>query len=128
MFLDFISKPSNVVRNMDYIGYTSCVAGEEVFGYVVECYDEGEGLETDLSYFFGDGDFIIKTTETRRQFYTQYPTKDVIERCAVMSYFKDADNKAINEMWINIKNNINYFIRISNSTHNLFRNSFLIIN
>lgn len=31
VFLDFISRPENAVRNMDVIGYTACVAGDEVF-------------------------------------------------------------------------------------------------
>ncbi|MBQ9103517.1 MAG: extracellular solute-binding protein [Clostridia bacterium] len=37
-FLDFISKPENAVRNMEYIGYTSCVAGDEVFDNAVSWY------------------------------------------------------------------------------------------
>ena len=32
-FLNFLCEPENAVRNMDYIGYTSCVAGDEVFEY-----------------------------------------------------------------------------------------------
>lgn len=37
-FLNFLSKPSNAIRNMDYIGYTSCIGDEEVFSYVLDCY------------------------------------------------------------------------------------------
>ena len=37
-FLDFISRPESAVRNMDYVGYTSCVAGEEVFDNAKDWY------------------------------------------------------------------------------------------
>ena len=37
-FLNFICSPESAVLNMDYIGYTSVIAGEEVFEYVNECY------------------------------------------------------------------------------------------
>ena len=30
-FIDFLSEPENVIANMEYIGYVSCVAGSEVF-------------------------------------------------------------------------------------------------
>lgn len=106
-FLDFISTPPNVIKNMDYIGYTSVIAGETVFDYVKENYDEGKGESTDLNYFFGDGNHTIKTEETRRQFYAQYPTQEVIERCAVMNYFPAEANKSINEMWIEFRGSIN---------------------
>jgi spermidine/putrescine-binding protein len=37
-FLNFICSPESAVLNMDYIGYTSVIAGQEVFDYVNECY------------------------------------------------------------------------------------------
>ncbi|MBO5928183.1 MAG: extracellular solute-binding protein [Clostridia bacterium] len=37
-FINFISKPENAVRNISYVGYTSCIAGQDVFDYAVECY------------------------------------------------------------------------------------------
>ncbi|MDY6367108.1 MAG: extracellular solute-binding protein [Clostridia bacterium] len=37
-FLDFISLPENAVRNMDIIGYTACVAGDEVFDNAKDWY------------------------------------------------------------------------------------------
>lgn len=37
-FLNFISKPENAVRNMEYIGYTSCVAGDAIFENAVDWY------------------------------------------------------------------------------------------
>ena len=37
-FLDFISRPESAVRNMDFVGYTSCVAGEDVFDNAKDWY------------------------------------------------------------------------------------------
>ncbi len=37
-FLNFISSTESAALNMDYIGYTSVIAGEEVFNYVSDCY------------------------------------------------------------------------------------------
>lgn len=48
-FVNFVSRPDNVVRNMDYIGYTSVIAGREddtVFQYVLYNYAaEEDGYE-----------------------------------------------------------------------------------
>ncbi len=109
-FINYLSLPENAVRNMDYIGYTSCIGGETVFEYVQEKYgadendDQSEGY--DLSYFFG-GEHILRApisqTQYGRQLFAQYPTPDVIDRLVVMTYFdKDANEKA-NRMWNNIK-------------------------
>ena len=37
-FLNYISDPASAVRNMDYVGYTSCVAGDEVFDNAKDWY------------------------------------------------------------------------------------------
>ena len=67
MFLDFISDPENAAQNMDYIGYTSFIGGDDILDLVRSWYDarindEGEFDEylpiddewevVDLSYFF----------------------------------------------------------------------------
>lgn len=107
-FMDYISMPENVVKNMDYIGYVSCIAGEEVFDYVVESYDEEDvDIEFDLSYFFksgaeDDNEYVIKTSSSLRQLAAQYPSADVIDRCAVMSYFDAEENERINTMWMDV--------------------------
>lgn len=77
-FLDFLSRPENAVRNMEYIGYTSCVAGDEVFDYVVDSYgaeqtftvyseeekaqliEDEEYAESDFAAY-GDGYAVIDT-------------------------------------------------------------------
>ena len=104
-FVNFLSMPQNVVRNMYYIGYTSCIAGEEVFEYVNETYSDEEGdVEYDLSYFFGEGHKIVTSIEqTRRQLFAQYPKSDVIDRLVVMEYFDAKTNERANRMWNNIK-------------------------
>lgn len=115
-FVNFVSNPENAVRNMYYIGYTSVIAGGEddtILQYVDWCYgadeDEEELLvEYPIGYFFGDEEsdkYYITTVEsqTRRQLFAQYPTKDVMEHCVVMDYFDPEENTRINRMWTNAR-------------------------
>ena len=104
---------------MNYIGYTSAVAGDAVFNEMLDWYSEGEEgdldengdplVRHDLNYFFkGTGeieDYSIWVSEESldRQVGAQYPTEEVIERSAVMQYFDDDTNAAVNEMWEEIK-------------------------
>lgn len=106
-FINFISRPDNVIRNMNYIGYTSAISGgdnEDILEYVKYCYEDEDGVDYDLSYFFGD-DTVIKVPEEQlhRQLLAQYPTEDVLNRCAVMSYYNGDANKRISQMWTNIR-------------------------
>ena len=91
---------------MNFIGYSSAIAGDEVFEWVQENYG-AEGADTvpyDLSYFFGENKSIsVKAEDLDRQISAQYPTVEVIERCAVMQYFDDETNAAVNEMWEEVK-------------------------
>lgn len=103
-FIDFMCKPQNVIKNMDTIGYVSCMAGQEIFEWITETYGSEDGNNTvDLSYFFGAGDYTVKFDTFGRQFSAQYPDKKVIDRCVVMSYFPDADNERITNMWAKVK-------------------------
>jgi spermidine/putrescine transport system substrate-binding protein len=114
-FVNFLSRPDNAVRNMYYIGYTSSISGgddDTVFSYVDWCYgaeDDEESTPYDLSYFFsGDedtSDYIIDAGEDQvgRQLYTQYPSKEIIGRTAIMGYFDETETKNLNQMWINIR-------------------------
>ena len=102
-FIEFISTPNAVKRNMDYIGYVSCIAGEEIFDYVVDTYGDSEGeYIVDLTYFFGNGNYVVKTDTLGRQFSAQYPEKSVIDRCVLMNYFNDTANEKITTMWTKI--------------------------
>lgn len=110
-FLNFISAPENVIRNMDYTGYTSMVAGDEIFeeialGWFDESEDlaEDEGVTVDLSYFFGEGDYTVTVSEEGYgRLIAQYPTKDIVDRCAIMGYFNSTTLMDINDMWESVK-------------------------
>ena len=107
-FVNFLSMPQNVIRNMYYIGYTSCMAGEDVYEYVKFTYAEEENAPDtttyDLSYFFGQGKTLTTSIEqTRRQLFAQYPDSITKERLVVMKYFDKKTNERANRMWNNIK-------------------------
>ena len=116
-FVNFISRPDNVVRNMYYIGYTSAIAGGEddtVFEYLEYCYgaeDEEEAVPYPVGYFFNglkgaeDEKYMLMTDEEqlKRQLFAQYPPLDAIRRSAVMKPYSKEANKRIGQMWINIR-------------------------
>ncbi len=107
-FINFLSQQENVVRNMSYIGYTSCMRGEEVYRYVKETYEASDADEDtipyDLSYFFGEGhSFTTLAEQKRRQLFAQYPDEKTIDRLVVMKHFDDKTNERINRMWNRIK-------------------------
>lgn len=108
-FINFMAKPEYAVRNSYYIGYSSVIAGEEMFEYVNATYsaEEGDDAESyDLSYFFGqDGDYVISapSDQLSRQLYAQYPPRDTTPRCAVMNYYGKEKDDQINELWTRVK-------------------------
>ncbi len=107
-FLNFIADPKIAIRNMEYIGYTSCIGGDEVFNYVQDAYDDGGEHQVDLKYFFDpDGtsgnSYIINSSVTGGQLYAQYADEETIARCVVMQEFQKKDLIRINEMWYKVK-------------------------
>ena len=103
-FVNFLSMPENAIRNMYYIGYTSCIAGERIYDYIEYMYGEDEGVPYDLTYFFGeDAILTVDESQTRRQLFAQYPDKDTISRLVVMNFFNQEENERANRMWNNIK-------------------------
>lgn len=111
-FVNYISRPENVIRNMYYIGYTSCMAGDEVFSYIDYSYsaeeDEENTYDYDLSYFFGADQptkYTLKVSENarRRQLFAQYPEYKDTKRLVVMRYFEKDANERVNRMWNTIK-------------------------
>ncbi len=175
-FVNFISSPENACNNMNYIGYTPAIGGEEVYNQCVDWYGEWILLEEEdgeyefdgLSgkyneYYFGelteeqknsvknaDGTYnliipeyddegeitgyyleenvemieydvsyllqtpsdyansveytvFISSDNENRQLYTQYPTKEILDRCAIMRDFKDEEMKLLNDMWDEVK-------------------------
>ncbi len=109
-FLNFLCDPRIASLNMNEIGYTSSVAGNEILDMVKEWYESEEITEdsyaVDLSWFFGDtveeGEAIIYTDELDRQFSAQYPDYETVIRCAIMEDF-GKENTAILEMWSRAK-------------------------
>lgn len=120
MFINFLSIPENAVRNMNYIGYTSCIGSDTVFNdFVLENYSADEESEKktkyDLNYFFNpnyhaddpttvSNDYIFYTMEDqlKRQLFAQYPQETVLTRCVAMQYFDADANSRANSMWSDI--------------------------
>ena len=100
-FINFMCKPENAIRNMDATGYVSVVTTEEVMEYMSSEEDYEKPL--DLSYLFvhADGTPI----EGSDSVYTDpvlYPSRSVINRCAVMHDSGDRTDKML-EMWSRVK-------------------------
>ncbi len=115
-FINFLSRSDNVVRNMNYIGYTSVISGGDnplVYEYVDYCYgaeeDDTDVIEYPVGFFFAGDDedenyiLTINPEQADRQLSAQYPQMDVIKRSAVMQYFDNEANDRINQMWINVR-------------------------
>ena len=115
-FVNFISRPDNVIRNMYYIGYTSAISGGEdgrVFEYLDWNYgaedDEEETVDYPVGYFFsgeeGNEDYTltVPAEQLQRQLSAQYPSEEVIRRASIMVYFDEQQSELINRMWIRIR-------------------------
>ena len=120
MFINFLSIPENVVANMSYIGYTSCIGNKEVFdSHVVENYaaedDDKTAVTYDLNYYFNPNykrddpttrsdDYVFSTPfiNTKRQLFAQYPQETDLDRCVAMRYFDADANMRANSMWSDI--------------------------
>lgn len=108
-FVNFLSMPRNAIRNMYYIGYTSCLAGQELYEYIDYTYgaeeDEENVASYDLSYFFGKEyePLIVPQNQLNRQLFAQYPDDTTRKRLVVMDYFDKEANERANRMWNNIK-------------------------
>ena len=115
-FMNFMSRPDNVVRNMYYIGYTSVIAGGDsdiIYAYADWCYgaedDAEDTIEYSVGFFFSgdnaDEDYVItaEADQADRQLFAQYPPQDVLERAVVMQYFDQENNERINQMWVNVR-------------------------
>ena len=110
-FINYLSQPENAIRNSYYIGYTSVIAGQEMFEYAKESYqseDADDREPYDVSYFFQreayEEPYIIyaPAEQLKRQLSAQYPLLEVVSRCAVMDYYGDKED-AINELWTQVK-------------------------
>lgn len=115
-FINFISRPDNVIRNMYYIGYTSAISGgedERIFEYLDWNYgaeeDEEEVVDYPVGYFFAgeedNEDYVLSVPEEQlhRQLSAQYPSQEVIRRASIMVYFNEEQSERINRMWIRVR-------------------------
>ena len=115
MFVNFISKSENAVKNCDYIGYTPCVAGEAMLEYIADKYAPAENAADedkaayDLTYFFSDSassdeKYVITADKEQlhRQLFAQFPDANTKARLVVMEYFEKEVNDRANSMWNDI--------------------------
>ena len=116
-FINFLSRPDNVIRNMYYIGYTSVISNSEdgrIFEYAEWSYgadeDEEDTVEYSVAHFFAEDeesrdDFILTVPEDQlhRQLAAQYPPEEVLGRASIMVYFDKEVSEATNQMWINVR-------------------------
>lgn len=117
-FLDFLSEPSSVTRNMSYTGYTSFMSGSslnpeenEILQYVYDSFDmeyqEGY-ISYDISYFFNTKEEVILTVDPNsfegRTLKAQYPEESDLKKLYVMEDF-GSDNDKIVQMWEDVKVN-----------------------
>ena len=109
-FVNFLCDPSIAALNMDSVGYTSPIVGDDIWEMINEWYaaeDDEEAYEVDLSFYFGDsieddGKIRIPVSEKGRQFDAQYPTEEVLKKCCIMKDF-GTQTKAVEEMWLRVK-------------------------
>lgn len=172
-FVNYLCDPAIAVRNMNYIGYTSSIVGDDILDMIDDWYgaiypefneetntwwyDEvdlgindsslevnvidneiylGEqkvfnilenikdeenvpfsnyysctSYEVDLTYLFDgsvsedyltDGKVIVTVEERGRQFDTQYPDYETIQRCGIMEDFGERNDEVL-AMWENVK-------------------------
>ncbi|MGI6021066.1 MAG: extracellular solute-binding protein [Lachnospiraceae bacterium] len=115
-FINYVSRPDNVIRNMYYVGYTSAIAAPEdgrIFEYAQWNFeaedDEEETVDYPLGYFFtGDNEdenFIINAPadQINRQLVSQYPDAKAMERTSIMEYFDEETYDEIYQMWIKVR-------------------------
>lgn len=115
-FINFVSRPDNAIRNMNYIGYTSFISGGDdprIFEYLDWNYgaedDETDTADYDVSYFFSQdgesGDYVltVPADQLDRQLSAQYPSTETIRRASIMSYFTPEQNQMANRMWVNVR-------------------------
>ena len=121
-FVNYLCTPAVAAQNMDFIGYTSVIAGDDVLALVDDWYGDAEGeYSVDLTYFFGgtcadetfeelesvsleDGRILVRTGELGRQFSAQYPDEDTVYRCGIMKDFGDRNDDVL-LMWAQFKSN-----------------------
>ena len=113
-FVNFISQPKIAALNMNHVGYTSPIVGDEMWELVNDWYaaEDEDAYEVDLTFYFGqvkdeegnlvDATIEIPTSQKGRQFDAQYPTEEVLKKCCMMEDF-GADTDKVTEMWLRVR-------------------------
>ncbi|MBO4671545.1 MAG: ABC transporter substrate-binding protein [Bacteroidales bacterium] len=92
-FINFMCMPENALRNMDEIGYVSCVGGPEI----LEAMEDEEAFEQeDASYFFGEEATAACLNPV------MYPSADIISRCGMMHDSGERTDNLL-QMWSRVK-------------------------
>ena len=113
-FLNFISKPKNVIKNTKKIGYTSAIADKKIFEFYKKEYEDLNSKEEyDLNYFFknknDNNEYKIKVSKEKKyQIRAQFPESKNIENLIVMNDF-GKNNELILNMWCELKSEDNNF-------------------
>lgn len=116
-FIDYIETPENAVLNMDFIGYTTSIATDEVLDYVMQTYglyrgkpDEDGKTSTALTYYAEildeDGEVVdytlenceltVKTDENGNETYFIFDGEDETEVYKVdLSYLFNTESGAV---------------------------------
>ena len=98
-FLDYLCRGEVAIRNMDFIGYTTCVADQEVFDHFTAIGAEAGYAPTDVSYFFT----TIEGATAAKLSPIQYPTKTVMDKCTLMRNLADDTYEFLNNMWTRLR-------------------------
>ena len=94
-FINYMCQSDIALRNMDAIGYVSAVATDEILQEKIDSTLENY---SDLSYFFGPHADSVQVDPI------QYPSREVIERCAVIRDFSNKEDlEKVLEMWSRVK-------------------------
>lgn len=92
-FINFMCKPENALRNMDEIGYVSCIGGQEILDAMC---DEEAFEPEDASYFFGPEASSVPLNPV------MYPSQEIISRCGMMHDSGDRTENLL-AMWSRVK-------------------------
>ena len=92
-FINFMCKPENAIRNMDIIGYVSCIGGPEI----LEAMSDAEKFAPeDASYFFGPDATAVPLNPV------MYPDRLTVERCGMMHDSGERTEQLL-AMWSRVK-------------------------
>ena len=92
-FINFLCMPENALRNMEEIGYVSCIGGPEI----LEAIEDADSFAPeDASYFFGPEATAVSINPV------MYPSAEIIARCGMMHDSGDRTEELL-AMWSRVK-------------------------